>query len=314
MAKTAACYLIKSEPSVYSFAQLCRDGQTRWDGVRNFEARNNLRLMRVGDLLLYYHSNEGKEVVGVAQVVTAAYPDPTAPDEDWSAVNVAPVRALSQPVTLAAIKSEPKLAEMALVRKSRISVVPVTAAEFALVLQMGGTTLKDTAAAPQGSLRASSVGAFATALGCYGLFDDHRVALCAGFTGGALATRALGLAETSRAIADQLRSQLGTETVVASSVNGTAGLWIGFPIEKDSYWLQIDLIREGPMAWNTITLWVSMALLATVLGSAAIARSGPPLVGSRPLAVSAVQAPVPSRMNMDVAAAVGSWGVPSTKR
>ncbi len=147
-------YLVKSEPSVYAFAQLCRDGQTRWDGVRNFEARNNLRLMRVGDLLLYYHSNEGKEVVGVAQVVTAAYPDPTAPDEDWSAVNVAPVRALSQPVTLAAIKSEPKLAEMALVRKSRISVVPVTAAEFTLVLQMGGTTLKDTAAAPQKSAAA----------------------------------------------------------------------------------------------------------------------------------------------------------------
>lgn len=140
-------FLVKSEPSVYSFAQLCRDGQTRWDGVRNFEARNNLRLMRVGDLLLYYHSNEGKQIVGVAQVVTAAYPDPTAPEQDWSAVDVAPVRALNQPVTLAAIKGEPKLAEMALVRKSRISVVPVTAAEFALVLRMGGTPLKAAAAA-----------------------------------------------------------------------------------------------------------------------------------------------------------------------
>ena len=148
MPQRPSYYLVKSEPSVYAFAQLCRDGQTRWDGVRNFEARNNLRLMRVGDLLLYYHSNEGKQIVGVARVAAAAYPDPTAPDEDWSAVDIAPVLALAQPVTLAAIKSEPKLAEMALVRKSRISVVPVTAAEFALVLRMGGTTLKNPAASP----------------------------------------------------------------------------------------------------------------------------------------------------------------------
>lgn len=148
MPQRPSYYLVKSEPSVYAFAQLCRDGQTRWDGVRNFEARNNLRLMRVGDLLLYYHSNEGKQIVGVAQVAAAAYPDPTAPAEDWSAVDIAPVLALTQPVTLAAIKSEPKLAEMALVRKSRISVVPVTAAEFALVLRMSGTTLKNPAASP----------------------------------------------------------------------------------------------------------------------------------------------------------------------
>lgn len=146
MAKTAACYLVKSEPSVYSFEQLCRDGQTRWDGVRNYEARNNLRAMRVGDRLLYYHSNEGKQIVGVARVVKAAYPDPTAPGEDWSVVEIAPVVALSQPVTLATIKAEPRLAEMALVRKSRISVVPVTAAEFALVLKLGATKLPGAAA------------------------------------------------------------------------------------------------------------------------------------------------------------------------
>lgn len=147
MAKTAACYLVKSEPSVYSFAELCRDGQTRWDGVRNYEARNNLRAMRVGDRLLYYHSNEGKQIVGVARVVKAAYPDPTAPGEDWSVVEIAPVVTLNQPVTLATIKAEPRLFEMALVRKSRISVVPVTAAEFALVLKLGATKLPGPAAA-----------------------------------------------------------------------------------------------------------------------------------------------------------------------
>lgn len=146
MAKTAACFLIKSEPSVYSFAQLCHDGQTRWDGVRNYEARNNLRAMRVGDRLLYYHSNDGKQIVGVARVIKAAYPDPTAPGEDWSAVEVAPVIALTEPVTLATIKAEPRLFEMALVRKSRISVVPVTAAEFALVLKLGATRLPAAAA------------------------------------------------------------------------------------------------------------------------------------------------------------------------
>lgn len=141
MPKTAAHYLVKSEPSVYSFAQLCRDGRTSWEGVRNYEARNNLRRMRVGDLLLYYHSNEGKQIVGVARVVKAAYPDATAPGEDWSTVDVAPVVALTRPVTLAEIKAEPRLAELALLRKSRISVVPVTATEFALLLRLGGTKL-----------------------------------------------------------------------------------------------------------------------------------------------------------------------------
>ena len=141
MAKTPSHYLVKSEPSTYSFDELCRDGKTRWDGVRNFEARNNLRAMQVGDLLLFYHSNEGKEIVGLARVSSAAYPDPTAPGEDWSVVDVAPVAALKKPVTLAAIKAEPRLAEMALVRKSRISVVPVTASEFDLVLRLSGSKL-----------------------------------------------------------------------------------------------------------------------------------------------------------------------------
>jgi predicted RNA-binding protein with PUA-like domain len=149
MAKAPSHFLVKSEPFKYSWEQLCRDGKTRWDGVRNFEARNNLRAMRVGDLLLFYHSNEGKQIVGIARVVTAAYPDPTAPGEDWSAVDVAPVLALVEPLTLAAIKADPQLAEMALVRRSRISVVPVTAAEFALVLRHSGTKLPARLPAPR---------------------------------------------------------------------------------------------------------------------------------------------------------------------
>ena len=133
-------WLVKSEPFVYSFAELVKDRKTRWEGVRNFEARNNLRAMKKGDLCLFYHSNEGKEIVGVAKVVREAYQDPTTKD-DWSAVDVAPVRALKKPVTLAEVKAHPKLSKMALVKKSRISVVPVTAEELALVLAAGGTKL-----------------------------------------------------------------------------------------------------------------------------------------------------------------------------
>lgn len=137
-------WLIKSEPDVYPFSQLVRDGSTRWDGVRNFEARNNLRAMSVGDLLLFYHSNEGREIVGVARVARAAYADPTAPDEDWSAVDVAPVQPLTKPVTLARIRALKSLENMAFVKKSRLSVSPVTAAEFRAVLKAGETTLAAT--------------------------------------------------------------------------------------------------------------------------------------------------------------------------
>ena len=134
-------WLIKSEPHVYSFLQLQNDGRTSWDGVRNFEARNNLRAMKKGDLALYYHSVKGKEVVGVARVVREAYRDPTAPkDEDWSSVEVAPVEALASPVSLAAIKADKKLANIALVKRSRISVVPVTDAEFDEILKLGNKT------------------------------------------------------------------------------------------------------------------------------------------------------------------------------
>jgi predicted RNA-binding protein with PUA-like domain len=134
-------WLIKSEPHVYAFSQLQKDGKTSWDGVRNFEARNNLRAMKKGDVALYYHSTKGKEVVGVARVVREAYPDPTAPGEDWSSVEVAPVKALAVPVSLAAIKASAKLKNIALVKRSRISVVPLTDAEVAEILKMGKTNV-----------------------------------------------------------------------------------------------------------------------------------------------------------------------------
>ena len=139
-ATAKATFLIKSEPSVYSFDELLRDGSTTWDGVRNYEARNNLRAMKKGDLLLYYHSNEGKEIVGVAKVVKTAYQDPKTED-DWSAVDVAPIKKLKVPVTLAQAKAHPLLSKMALVKKSRISVVPVTEEELAAVLALAKTKL-----------------------------------------------------------------------------------------------------------------------------------------------------------------------------
>jgi predicted RNA-binding protein with PUA-like domain len=132
-------WLVKSEPYKYPFAQLVKDKRTTWDGVRNFEARNNLRAMKKGDLVLFYHSNEGKEIVGVAKVVREAYGDPTAEGEDWSVVDIAPVKALKTPVTLATIKGDEKLAEMQLLRRSRLSVVPVSGAEFDRVLSLSGT-------------------------------------------------------------------------------------------------------------------------------------------------------------------------------
>ena len=132
-----AHWLIKSEPSTYSFQRLVADGHAVWDGVRNFEARNNLRAMKKGDLCLYYHSNEGKAVVGVARVSRAAYPDPTAPGEDWSVVEVEPVRALARPVELDELRAHPLLSKMMMLRRTRLSVVPVTDEEFAVILDLG---------------------------------------------------------------------------------------------------------------------------------------------------------------------------------
>jgi predicted RNA-binding protein with PUA-like domain len=136
-----AYFLVKSEPFKYSFEQLVADGRTTWDGVRNFEARNNLRAMKKGDQLLFYHSNEGKEVVGIARVAREAYPDPTS-DEDWSVVDVEPVRALERPVALDEMRAHKLLGKMAIFRRSRLSVVPVTEAEFQAVIELGSKAPK----------------------------------------------------------------------------------------------------------------------------------------------------------------------------
>ena len=138
---TTKYWLVKSEPDTYSFDQLVKDKRTVWDGIRSFEARNNLREMSKGDLLLFYHSNVGKEVVGLARVVKEAYADPKAEDGDWSVVEIAALKPLKVSVTLATIKGDKKLANFALVKRSRLSVVPATQAEFERILELGETKL-----------------------------------------------------------------------------------------------------------------------------------------------------------------------------
>lgn len=131
-------WLVKQEPSKYPFAQLQKDKTTRWDGVRNYQARNNLRAMKRGDAVLYYHSVEGKAIVGLCRVVREAYPDPTAEDGDWSVVDLQAVRAFPVPVTLDQIKAAPALRDVALLKQSRLSVMPLRPAEFRAILNMGG--------------------------------------------------------------------------------------------------------------------------------------------------------------------------------
>lgn len=131
-------WLIKSEPTSYSYEQLVKDKSTAWTGVRNFTARNNLRGMKKGDECLFYHSNEGKSVVGIARVVREGYPDPTQEEgEDWTAVDVAPVRALARPVTLDEMKADKRLVKMVIFKQSRLSVVPVTPEELEVVAGLG---------------------------------------------------------------------------------------------------------------------------------------------------------------------------------
>ena len=129
-------WLVKQEPSAYSWTNFVADGKTAWTGVRNYTARNNLRAMHKGDAVFFYHSVVGKEIVGLAKVVGEAYPDPTAKEGDWSAVELAPEKALPKPVTLDEIKRNPKLKEMALLRLSRLSVQPVTGEQFEEILRM----------------------------------------------------------------------------------------------------------------------------------------------------------------------------------
>ena len=129
-------WLVKSEPSAYSWANLVTDGKTAWTGVRNFTARNNLRAMRKGDAVFFYHSVTDKAVQGIATVVGEAYPDSTAKEGDWSAVDIAPEKALSRPVPLDEVKRNPKLKDMALLRLSRLSVQPVTKSQFDEIVRM----------------------------------------------------------------------------------------------------------------------------------------------------------------------------------
>lgn len=135
-------WLVKSEPVTYPWSQLVRDRKTVWDGVRNAQARNSLAAMRVGDLVLFYHSTEGKEIVGVAKVVRRAYPDPTSDDPRWLVVELAPQRALARPVGLAEIKADPALAKIPLVKQSQLSVMPIEAAAFARILELAGTRVR----------------------------------------------------------------------------------------------------------------------------------------------------------------------------
>lgn len=129
-------WLVKSEPFKYSWEKFNEDGRTFWDGVRNYQARNNLRDMKEGDLVLYYHSNEGKNVVGVAKVVKESYQDPTTDDKNWVVVDLVPVESLKNPVTLEQIKAEPSLSDISLVRQGRLSVMPLKATEFDKILEM----------------------------------------------------------------------------------------------------------------------------------------------------------------------------------
>jgi predicted RNA-binding protein with PUA-like domain len=131
-------WLIKSEPEVYSWDQLVKDKQTRWDGIRNYAARLHLRSMKKGDEIFFYHSNKGTEIIGIATVVKEAYPDPTSSDPAWFAIDIKAQKKLAKPVSLEQIKKEKKLSAMALVRISRLSVQPVTEEEWRIIMKMGG--------------------------------------------------------------------------------------------------------------------------------------------------------------------------------
>lgn len=139
MPKSAQYWLVKSEPAAYSWQQLVADKRTAWTGVRNFQARINLRAMKAGDPVLFYHSVTGKEVVGIAKVAATAYPDPTATEAGWDCVDLVPVKALRRTVSLDQIKDAAALKEIALIRQSRLSVMPLREAEFRTILELAET-------------------------------------------------------------------------------------------------------------------------------------------------------------------------------
>jgi predicted RNA-binding protein with PUA-like domain len=131
-------WLVKQEPEAYSWDNFVKDGRTAWTGVRNFQARNNLRAMKKGDRVLFYHSVSEKQVVGIARVEKEAYPDPIATEGDWSCVDLVPVQPLKKPVTLEAIKTDKALKDLPLVKQGRLSVMPLTSAQFKRLVELGG--------------------------------------------------------------------------------------------------------------------------------------------------------------------------------
>ena len=134
-------WLVKQEPETYSWADFVKEGKAAWTGVRNFQARSNLRSMNQGDPVLFYHSGDGKEVVGIARVAREAYPDPTATEGDWSGVDLAPVKSLKKPVAREIIKADKALKNILLIRNSRLSVMPLTEAQFNRILELADTPL-----------------------------------------------------------------------------------------------------------------------------------------------------------------------------
>ena len=129
-------WIVKQEPEDYSWDDFTREGRAAWTGVRNFQARNNLRAMKTGDSVFFYHSGEEKQIVGLAKVIKESYPDPTADEGDWVAVDLAPVKPLAKPVTLAAVKADPALNQILLARNPRLSVSPLGEAEFKRILKL----------------------------------------------------------------------------------------------------------------------------------------------------------------------------------
>ena len=135
-------WLVKSEPSKYSWEQFEKEGKTFWDGVRNYAARNNLKAMQPGDKVLYYHSNEGLEIVGIAEVIKEAYQDPTTKEDAWVVVDLKPVKKLKHPVTMQQVKADKRLANMDLLRLSRLSVQTVKAEEWKVIMELAGEKIK----------------------------------------------------------------------------------------------------------------------------------------------------------------------------
>jgi len=133
-----AYWLVKSEPFKYSYEQLEKDKQTFWDGVRNYAARNHLKAMKKGDQVLFYHSNEGLEIVGIAKVAKEAYQDPTTDEDAWFVVDLKPYKRIKKPVSLEQVKADKRLKDMALVRLGRLSVQPVTEDEWNVIMELGG--------------------------------------------------------------------------------------------------------------------------------------------------------------------------------